>query len=593
MAASDFPANNAAEFQTVDVLLTGTPQDISSLFDFTDVPVYDLPVPEDQLPLGFVVGIVDPTDRGIPKGPVSAPIYLQFASDLNTPPIARDDAFATAADTILVGEVFADNGNGPDFDPDLGDTIAVSAINGGADVGVEVTLPSGATVVVGADGSFTYDPDGAFEDLAAGASVADQFQYTITDGEAHASATVTISVTGAGEVDGGRLLIVDDGADQVFEYDEEGAALTSRSLDGDNSVSRGLAASADGSRYWVVDNSRHVYVYGADGVLLSDWEFTGLSVPEGIAVSGSDVWIVSRLTDEVYFFAGGADFTGGTHAPTSSFALDAGNDAPYGITTDGASLWVVNDAANAWKVFKYTVAGQLEGSWDLDAGNRNARGIAFDPESPDDLLVINSGSADSIFRYEDARDVTAGSQTADETIALPAANSSPSGIAGLAAPTIESADFDDDGDVDGTDFLIWQRGFGIASGATPSAGDANGDQAVDEADLTVWSSQFATTSGPIGYIAAVAGQDDVLQLDGGVTLTLSGAEPAAEDDQPVEPTDVAWERFAADGDRLESQASADRSEDEFESGFASENGPTGVREELDWLTDELLRILLA
>lgn len=54
------------------------------------------------------------------------------------------------------------------------------------------------------------------------------------------------------------------------------------------------------------------------------------------------------------------------------------------------------------------------------------------------------------------------------------------------------ADFDNDGDVDGRDFLAWQRGFGATSGATPDDGDANGDGAVNEADLQIWSSQYGS-----------------------------------------------------------------------------------------------------
>ncbi|MCC6492720.1 MAG: hypothetical protein IT424_06845 [Pirellulales bacterium] len=62
-------------------------------------------------------------------------------------------------------------------------------------------------------------------------------------------------------------------------------------------------------------------------------------------------------------------------------------------------------------------------------------------------------------------------------------------------PPLESADFDDDGDVDGADFLIWQRGNGTTSGATPDQGDANGDMAVDAADLAVFTSQFGQAGG--------------------------------------------------------------------------------------------------
>jgi hypothetical protein len=51
-----------------------------------------------------------------------------------------------------------------------------------------------------------------------------------------------------------------------------------------------------------------------------------------------------------------------------------------------------------------------------------------------------------------------------------------------------TADFDGDGDVDGADFLVWQRGAG--AGTTKLEGDANGDQVVDAADLTIWRAEF-------------------------------------------------------------------------------------------------------
>ncbi len=66
-----------------------------------------------------------------------------------------------------------------------------------------------------------------------------------------------------------------------------------------------------------------------------------------------------------------------------------------------------------------------------------------------------------------------------------------------------AADFDSDGDVDGSDFLSWQRGFGILTGATPSDGDATGDGAVNGADLTIWETDYGT--GAVGALSASMG----------------------------------------------------------------------------------------
>jgi len=57
----------------------------------------------------------------------------------------------------------------------------------------------------------------------------------------------------------------------------------------------------------------------------------------------------------------------------------------------------------------------------------------------------------------------------------------------------DNADFDRDGDVDGADFLTWQRGFN--SGTTLAAGDADYDGDVDASDLGIWQTQYLAGSG--------------------------------------------------------------------------------------------------
>jgi hypothetical protein len=67
----------------------------------------------------------------------------------------------------------------------------------------------------------------------------------------------------------------------------------------------------------------------------------------------------------------------------------------------------------------------------------------------------------------------------------------PAVIAGL------PADFDQDNDIDGFDFLAWQRNMGMASTPAPtqSHGNANGDTMVNNSDLTAWKQGFGSTGG--------------------------------------------------------------------------------------------------
>jgi hypothetical protein len=66
-----------------------------------------------------------------------------------------------------------------------------------------------------------------------------------------------------------------------------------------------------------------------------------------------------------------------------------------------------------------------------------------------------------------------------------------------------SADFDGDLDVDGNDFLTWQRGAGIVNGALQIQGDANNDHAINAADLMEWRTSFGSSLATFAGVSSV------------------------------------------------------------------------------------------
>ena len=64
-------------------------------------------------------------------------------------------------------------------------------------------------------------------------------------------------------------------------------------------------------------------------------------------------------------------------------------------------------------------------------------------------------------------------------------------IGAYEAQSTPSADFDSDGDVDGADFLAWQRGFGKANAARAD-GNSDDDTDTDASDLAAWTTAFGS-----------------------------------------------------------------------------------------------------
>ncbi len=188
---------------------------------------------------GFIVneGITDPlnTSNGfLPDagGDASIGTATPLVNDLdfrdpNDDPVAQNDAAITDEDTALNANLFTDNGNGADSDPD-GNAITVTQVNGAsANVGMQITLASGALLTVNSDGSYSYDPNGQFESLRVGETGMDSFTYQISDGNGgFDTATVNITIDGVADAPVVDLNGADEaGIDYAVDYIENDPAI--------------------------------------------------------------------------------------------------------------------------------------------------------------------------------------------------------------------------------------------------------------------------------------------------------------------------------------------------------------------------------
>ena len=264
---------------------------------------------------------------------------------IDRPAVAHADAFSTAENAAAVAGTVAAGVLGNDVDPDTNDNtgITVTAVNGStADVGTQITLASGALLTLNADGTYTYDPNHAFDYLPASASGAkstatDTFTYTIDTGQ---TVTVTVTING---VDSNDTLI--------------GTA-------GDDTFSGGI-----GTDTFQMQAGGNDTVHGDTGndVFNFDGTFTAADQVDG--GGGND-----RLSLNGDYSAG-VVFNAGTLVNVEAITLAAGHS--YNLTTDDATVAAGKTLAigalglGVSDQLTFDGSAETDGNFDIRAGAGN------------------------------------------------------------------------------------------------------------------------------------------------------------------------------------------------------------------------------
>jgi hypothetical protein len=186
-------------------------------------------------------------------------------------------------------------------------------------------------------------------------------------------------------------------------------------------------------------------------------------------------------------------FTQAAEVNSVASALDAGErielDVTFTETGNGTATFFsffmhISDSEGH---FYSTPASQFNGLPNLELGQEITLTIQFGLRE-----FRNSGNPTELMTEDPLLGTTSlaiGIGTNEDSISTVTLSVDKMRIISEDAPAEDTGDFDEDGDVDGADFLAWQRGVGTP-GTTLAQGDANDDGVVDGADLAVWKSQF-------------------------------------------------------------------------------------------------------
>lgn len=200
-----------------------------------------------------------------------------------------------------------------------------------------------------------------------------------------------------------RFFVVDGVGGTVARHAANGAAIASSLLPAETVAPRGIAASPDGSRLWVIGAGGTVTVFDVGMARLGSWTAAGLPDPTGIAVVGRDLYVSDRGLGRIVVFSDAVARLAGSQLSSRSFALSAANGNPQDLVTDGRFVWVVQSAA-VDKVFVYrATTGVAVGSWSLARANRSPTGITIDPTGRSQSIWVVDGESRRVFEYAAGR----------------------------------------------------------------------------------------------------------------------------------------------------------------------------------------------
>ncbi|WP_446379639.1 Ig-like domain-containing protein [Coleofasciculus sp. D1-CHI-01] len=275
----------------------------------------------------------------------------------NFPPVANNDTFTTTEDTPISLNLLAN-----DSDLDTNDTLIISAVD---------TANTQGTVQINPDNTVTYTPATAFQSLAVGESITDQFTYTLDDGNNH-TATAIVSVTVNGINDNPI-------ANNDTATTDEDTATTIAVLDNDSDIENDtvIVSGVD------TNTTQGSVIVNANGTITYNPNTAFQDLGAGETATDTFTYTIT-------------DGNQGTHTATVTVTLTGVNDAPILSTInklgneDTAISFSQTDFSNAFSDVESDNPSQIKIQSLPDAGILTLNGIAVTAGQTVAIADVNS-----------------------------------------------------------------------------------------------------------------------------------------------------------------------------------------------------------